>query len=138
MATAKKPTAGPKPEFVVIGKTLHFTPSKETTFDDGKWVGEIVIPLSMKFKLLRQIREQAANDEGDQLMLMLKLFGRESTIAQIDELDALDEFPRLLTRYFEEFEKAQEARRLDACQSARGVSQRQPRREEASRSVPSA
>lgn len=111
MPTARKaPTKSPaKPRPRLAAK-----PASKPQYQvvDGLFIaqtseGEVKIRLSFKTKLLRALRRDPDRDEIDQFFGLLEGIGDQKTIAQLDELDFIEEALPLIQGFFDEFAKAQ-------------------------------
>lgn len=83
----------------------------------GTEQGDIRIRLQFKFKLLRAIRAKDI-DEVDQLIALLDGIGDTKTIAQLDELDALEDIPKIVDGFFTAFKEKNEASVGEASRSS--------------------
>jgi hypothetical protein len=93
-ASAKTAKAGPKPKiFVTDEDMLHFQKK------DG---GEIILDLDFPSSILR---EMLAARDLEQFEIVMKALGDEALQEEVNGLGAL-EYMRLVTGFFNEFEKA--------------------------------
>lgn len=74
----------------------------------GTEQGDIRIRLQFKFKLLRAIRAKDV-EEVDQLIMLLDGIGDQKTLKQLDELDALEDIPKIVDGFFTAFQEKNEA-----------------------------
>lgn len=83
----------------------------------GTEQGDIKIRLQFKFKLLRAIRAKDV-EEVDQLIMLLDGIGDTKTLAQLDELDALEDIPKIVDGFFTAFQEKNEASVGEASRSS--------------------
>ncbi|MBF4628892.1 hypothetical protein [Curtobacterium flaccumfaciens] len=97
MTTTKKTPASGEPEFRLVEGSLHVITTTQ---------GELVLPLTVKTKVFRQLSE--IDDELKQLFAMLDALGDTDTPAKLDELDFF-ETNQIAARFFDEFAKKAQA-----------------------------
>jgi hypothetical protein len=96
-ASAKTAKAGPKPKiFVTDEDMLHFQKK------DG---GEIILDLDFPSSILRQMLAARDLEQDEQFEIVMKALGDEALQEEVNGLGAL-EYMRLVTGFFNEFEKA--------------------------------
>jgi hypothetical protein len=106
MSTPKTtPEPGTKPKFLVVEDKLIAQTSN----------GELKLPLKVKTKVFREIKELP--DELDQLFALLDGIGDTETAAALDELDIF-ETQDVVEKFFEEFQTKAKARVGESSRSS--------------------